>query len=318
MARPNFVHFCRVKPLPVSQRSGKLTICPGPAMLHRLTPSECALPAELPDFVRAQGRLALDLARGARATQVARLSESGGFRLKFPKREDGCAEAIIVNTAGGMTGGDTLSCAISAGFGSDGLVTTQAAEKIYRSIEGVTRLETQLEVGPGARLAWVPQETILYDRARLARQLSAEIAPDASAILCESIVFGRVASGERLASAAVKDRWRVRIGGRLAFAEDVRLEGHVEDALARKAVGGGARAIATALTVAPGIEARIEEARAALVAAAQASACQCAASALPGLVVARFLSPDPDALRRALARYLVDFAGLTIPRSWRC
>jgi urease accessory protein len=284
-------------------------------MLQRLTPSPLpAPPVELPDYLRAQGRLSLELKAGARGTQIARLSEGGGFRLKFPKREDGLTEGIIVNTAGGMTGGDALDIEVRAGEGARGLVTTQAAEKIYRSIAGETRLTTRLEVDSGADLAWAPQETILYDRARLIRELHADIAPDGRALICESLVFGRVASGETLASAAIHDRWRVRVGGRLAFADDVRLEGDIAGALSRKAVGNGARAVATVLLVAPETETRIEEARAAL---ADAS-CECAASALPGLIVARFLAADPDALRGALASYLSGFAGLAIPRSWRC
>jgi urease accessory protein len=283
-------------------------------MLQRLTPAENATPAELPDFVRAQGRLHLELARGARATQVARVSESGGFRLKFPRREDERVEAIIVNTAGGMTGGDTLDLTVTAGAGARGFVTTQAAEKIYRSIAGATRLETRLDVGPKASLAWAPQETILYDRARLARRLDADIAADGRAILCESLVFGRVASGEMLGSASLRDRWRVRIGGRLAFADDVRLEGDVMAALSRKAVGDGARAIATVVVVEAGIEARIDAARDALAEAR----CECAASALPGLIVARFLAREPDDVRMALQSYLAGFCAMPIPRSWRC
>jgi urease accessory protein len=272
------------------------------------------MPAELPDFLRAQGRLALELKAGGRGTQVARLAEGGGFRLKFPRRGDGIAEGIIVNTAGGMTGGDALDISVRTGEGARGLVTTQAAEKIYRSIAGETRLTTRLEVAAGADLAWAPQETILFDRSRLARGLQADIAPDARALLCESLVFGRVASGETLDTAAFRDRWRVRIGGRLAFADDVRLDGDISSRLARKAVGNGARAVATVLLVEAGVEGRIDDARAALADAA----CECAASALPGLVVARFLAIDPGALRNALALYLTRFAGLAIPRSWRC
>ena len=284
-------------------------------MLQRLTPSTPpAPPAELPDYLRAQGRLSLELKAGARGTQVARLAEGGGFRLKFPKRGDALAEGVIVNTAGGMTGGDALDVSVRAGEGARALLTTQAAEKIYRSIAGETRLMTRLEVGAGADLAWAPQETILFDKARLRRELHADIAADARALICESLVFGRVASGETLAAAALKDRWRVRIGGRLAFADDVRLEGDIATALARSAVGNGARALATMLLVAPAAETRIDEARAALADAA----CECAASALPGLVVARFLARDPDALRGALALYLTRFAGLPIPRSWNC
>jgi urease accessory protein len=288
-------------------------------MLQRLTPPpEAALAAspqaELPAYVRAQGRLRLELAAGASGTKVARLGEGGGFRLKFPKRDDGIVESIIVNTAGGMTGGDALAVELAAGERTRGILTTQAAEKIYRSLGGQTRLVTRLSAASRASIVWAPQETILYNHARLSRELHADIAADARALLCESLVFGRVASGEHLDAAGLRDRWRVSIGGRLAFADDVRLEGDMAGALARKAVGDGARAVATVLLVEAGAEARIDEARAEL----DGAACPCAASALPGLVVARFLAADPDALRGALAAYLTRFCALALPRSWRC
>ncbi|MGL4728312.1 MAG: urease accessory protein UreD [Bosea sp. (in: a-proteobacteria)] len=284
-------------------------------MLQRLTPSTPPIdPAELPGYVRAQGRLVLELRAGAKGTHIARMSESGGFRLKFPRRDDGITEGIIVNTAGGMTGGDTLGLEVLAGEGASGLITTQAAEKIYRSIQGQTQLSIRLEVAPRASLVWAPQETILYDKAKLFRSLEAHIAPDARAVICESLVFGRVASGEVLNAASLRDRWRVRIGERLAFADDVRLEGDIAGALARKAVGDGARAIATVLLIEAGVEGRIDEARSAL----ENAACQCAASALPGLIVARFLSLDADDLRLALNGYLTQFCNVPVPRSWRC
>lgn len=279
---------------------------------------EAKLP-ELPDYVRAQGQLRLAFAKGVKATRVAELSESGGFRIKFPKMAGESAEAIIVNTAGGMTGGDALRLDVTFHDGAKGLVTTQAAEKIYKSIAGETRVAMRLDVAANATAIWAPQETILYDGARLSRSLEAEIDPSATAVLCESLVFGRLASGEVLGEAGFRDRWRIRQGGHLIFADDVRLEGAISDVLDNAAIGGGARAIATVLLVAAGAEGRIEQARAALADANLADApCQCAASALPGLIVARFLSAEPHGLRMALNHYLSTFAGVKIPRSWLC
>lgn len=269
---------------------------------------------ELPDFVRAQGRLRVAFAKGEKATRVAELSESGGFRIKFPKVAGDLAEAVLVNTAGGMTGGDNLCVDLGIGEGAQALLTTQAAEKIYRSMAGETRVSTRMDVAADATAIWAPQETILYDGARLNRSLNADVDPTATAIFCESLVFGRLASGEVLHNASFRDRWRIRRGGNLIFADDVRLAGAISEALDRPALGGRARAIATVLVVAPGAEARIEAARAALA----GQGCECAASSLPGLVVARFLSAEPHRMRMAMAHYLTHFAGVAIPRSWQC
>ena len=286
-------------------------------MLQCLPPVPDAIP-ELPDYLRASGRISLTFEFGADRTRLAALAEAGGFRAKFPKANTARAEAIIVNTAGGMTGGDSLGVELAVEKGASALVTTQAAEKIYKSLAGTTSVSTRLALGPGSDTIWAPQETILYDKARLVRSLEAQIDPSATALICESIVFGRLAHGESLANCAFHDRWRIRCGGKLIFADDVRLRGAISDALDRPAIGKGARAIATVLLVAPGAEERIEQARAALVDASLHAVCQCAASALPGFVLARFLSAEPHGLRMALNHYLSTFADVKIPRSWNC
>jgi urease accessory protein len=287
-------------------------------MLHSLPPSPEAID-EMPDYVRASGQVTLRFAAGAGRTQLARLAEAGGFRAKFPKPDTARAEAIIVNTAGGMTGGDSLAVDLVVEEGASAIVTTQAAEKIYKSLSGTTSVSTRLVLGPGSDTIWAPQETILFDKARLVRSLEAEIDPMATALICESIVFGRLAHGENLRQAAFRDRWRIKRGGKLIFADDVRLEGDIGAMLDRPAIAKGGRALAMVLLVAPEAEQRIDEARAALAGVGDAAAgYECAASSLPGLVIARFLAPDPAHLRSALGVYLMQFAGMAIPRSWLC
>jgi urease accessory protein len=220
---------------------------------------------------------------------------------------------VLINTGGGMTGGDALATSIAVEAGAAAVVTTQAAEKIYRSQGPATEVSTRLEVGAGAVLHWLPQEAILFGRAHLRRHLEAEIAPDATLIACESVYFGRAAMGEALDEAALRDRWRIRRGGRLIFAEDVRLEGHVADILSRPAIAGGARAVATVLMVAPGALARLDAARAALANAVS----ECGVSGFDGMLIARFLSPDAAALRAELARFMINLTGAPLPRSWQ-
>jgi urease accessory protein len=271
------------------------------------------VPAQaLPAFVRAAGGVRVEIGRTGRGSAALAVAESGGYRVRFPNAAGAC-EGVLINTGGGMAGGDRMATDVSLLEGAAAVLTAQAAEKVYRSDGPDTEIAISLSLAPGSRLDWLPQEQILFDGARLRRRLDLDVAGDASLTLVESVVFGRLASGEVLNGGAFRDRWRVRRDGRLVFAEDVQLDGAIQDTLARKAVGGGARALATVLHIAPGAEARREEARAAL----DGARSECGASAWNGMLVARFLSPDPQALRADLVRFLERFRGRPMPRSWQ-
>ena len=269
------------------------------------------LPA-LPAFVRAAGGVRLEIGRAGGGSAPLVVAESGGYRVRFPNAGGAC-EGVLINTGGGMAGGDRMAVAASVGEGAAAVLTTQAAEKVYRSDGPDAEVAVRLALAPGSRLDWLPQEQLLFDGARLRRTLDIDMAGDAALTLVESVVFGRVARGEALEEGAFRDRWRVRRDGRLVFAEDVRLDGAIRAALARRAVGSGARALATVLHLAPDAEARREEARAAL----DGVAGECGASAWNGMLVARFLSPDPQRLRADLVRFLERFRGRPMPRSWQ-
>ena len=122
-------------------------------------------------------------------------------------------------------------------------------------------MSVKLGVGPGAALAWLPQETILFDRVRLRRSIEVELAPDASLLLAEGVVFGRSAMGETVMHGHFFDRWRVRVGGALVFAESLRLDGAIAQRLAERAVAGASVAIASVLKL-PGDERAVAAVRA--------------------------------------------------------
>lgn len=264
----------------------------------------------LPAYIRAAGRVRLGFQAGARGTHLSDLSESGGYRVKFPKGP--ACEAVVVNTAGGMTGGDVLDVKIVAGVGADATVVTQSAEKIYRTDGPETVIAADAALASGARLVWAPQETILYDKARLRRSLSVDMAGDATFLAAEIMIYGRTAMGETLTDAGLADRWRVRRDGRLVFADDVRLSGDVAATLARRASGGGARATATVLYVAPDAADRLDALRALPV------RCEWGAGTWDGLLCARFVGSDAAALRAGVVEALVFLSGRPAPRVWGC
>ena len=268
--------------------------------------------APLPPYVRAHGGVRLVVGATERGSAPLEVAESGGYRVRFPTTASGC-EGVLINTGGGMAGGDCVAVEATVLPRARATVTTQAAEKIYGSEGADTEVTIRLVLQAGSRLDWLPQEQILFDEARMRRRLDVHVDEGATLTLVESVVFGRVAMGEAFRTGAFRDRWRLRRSGRLVFAEDVRLDGLVEETLARKAVGAGARALATVLYVAPHAETRRAEARAAL----EGARAECGVSAWDGMLVARFLSPDPQVLRADLVRFLEQCRGAPMPRSWQ-
>ena len=266
---------------------------------------------------RSAGRVRLRVGPvgGSGSTRLLDLAESGPSRLRFPRGE-GTLEAVLVNTAGGIACGDTFGIDLDLDAGADLVLSTTAAEKIYRSDGPVSRIENRLTLGAAARLAWLPQETILFDRARVRRRFEADLAPKAALIAVEIVAFGRAARGERIAAGLFADAWRVHRGGRLVYADSLVLEGPISDLLARPAIGGGARACATLLDVSDGAETRLDEARARL-AALDRPGIEAAASAWNGNLVIRALADGVGPLRDVIARFTAGYRAVPMPRVWQ-
>ncbi|KPQ05600.1 MAG: urease accessory protein UreD [Rhodobacteraceae bacterium HLUCCA12] len=255
---------------------------------------------------RSHGRTILRLDGGER---VIELHQSGCSKLFLLRGHGAPREAVFVNTAGGLTGGDTLHARVALGSGAALACTTQAAERIYRSAGGAACVSTELELGRGATLASLPQETILFDASRLERRLRVEMAEDAKLVLVEMLTLGRAAMGERAISAAVNDGRMIRRGGRLITHDVQRLTLPLP---ADPALLGDGTALATMMVVAPDAEDRAVRLRAAL----SSDGVEAALSAWDGRLVARLLSPAPHLLRRALARGLHAISPHNLPRTW--
>jgi urease accessory protein len=260
---------------------------------------------------RAVGRIALVAGAAQGVTRRLRVHEAGSLRVRFPNGNGKALDAVIVNTAGGMAGGDRFTIDLTAGAGAQVGVTTAAAEKVYRTLGADTEIAVRLNVETGATLAWLPQETILFDRARVRRSIDVTLAPGATLLLAEGIVFGRTAMGEEVHAGTLCDRWRIRHDGALVFAETVRLEGNIARRLATRAIAAGARAIASMIKV-PGDEAMV----AGLRALERGFAGEVGVSAWNGFAVARFVAADGAALRHDLALAAAALGGAPLPRLW--
>lgn len=257
---------------------------------------------------RAIGRLDIEagLRRGKPA--LTRLHQGGALRALFPQGRG--LTAVMLNTSGGVTGGDSFTTHITAAQGADLTVSTQAAERIYRAQPGETGVvRSQLTLAEGARLHWVPQETILFDGAALDRRLRVDMAGDAHLVLVEPMIFGRAAMGETVRAGRLLDRIEVFRGGELVFADRVALSGDIAATLAHQAVAAGAGAQAALVLITPQAERHLDRLRRLMPEAGGASLIR------PGVVFARVLAEDGFALRKTLIPALAALE-VALPRVW--
>jgi urease accessory protein len=273
----------------------------------------------LPRLQRARGRAEVAVSHRGGRIRLDRLVQEGCGKALMPRTHGPVPEVVLVNTSGGVTGGDRIDWRLAAGPGAALVATTQAAERIYRSSGGAGRIETRLALGAGAALDWLPQETILYEGGRLARTLDVEMAPDARLFAIETLVLGRAAMGERVATGLLSDQWRIRRGGRLVHAEAVHADGDLAAATAGPATLRAGRAFATIVLAAPGAADRLDAARALLGgdrSGGDRSGVETAATAKPDLLIVRFVAAEARPLRAALVHFLLGVRPEPLPRVW--
>ena len=225
-------------------------------------------------------------------TALNRLWQEGCAKLRLPKHDNGF-EAVMINSSGGLTGGDALHWSFAAADGTQMTVTTQACEKVYASSGGKASVSTSLTVGHGARLNWLPQETILFNQSALSRRLDANLAAHAELLVCEPVLLGREAMAETVETGLFEDRWRIEVDDALVHAEQFRLGPHVSLDAMQTAVLNGNRAFATILLIAADAGALLDPARVAI-------GDQGGASFWNGKLLARLVAKNGYDLRKRL------------------
>ena len=261
---------------------------------------------------RADGRISLAIAATPSGPSRTHLRESGSLRLRFTHSQTRAAlDAVIVNTAGGITGGDRFDLDITVAAGAELTVTTAAAEKIYRSLGPTAEIAVTLEVGTNGALAWLPQQMIGFDGFRLRRTVDVRLAGNARLLFAEATVFGRSAMGERVSQGQLLDRRRVRVDGRLVFAETVGLDGDIAEHLAQAAVAKRGVAIASVLKLPAD-----EDCAAAVRSLQDRFVGEVGISVWKGFAVARLVAPDGAALQRDLICVLHALGASPLPRLW--
>ena len=262
---------------------------------------------------RARGRAAVTLSLRGGAVRLDDLYQSGSAKAFLPVVHRGVPEVVFLNTSGGLTEGDRLEFSLSVGAGAGAVATTQTAERGYRSAAGRADMVVRLSVGAGGRLDWLPQETILFDGAALARRTVVEMAVDARVLLAEMVVLGRAAMGEVVAGLDFADWREVRRGGVLDWVEPLRLTGAALQGQA--ALLGSGRAMASVVLLAPDAEALLGPVRGVL--AGLEAGLQAGASAFGGKCVVRMVAARAFDLRRGLVAVLECLRGGPVPRVWQ-
>ncbi|APO75765.1 urease accessory protein UreD [Rhizobium etli 8C-3] len=260
---------------------------------------------------RAQGRGHLSAKLLDGRTRIRELYQEGAAKIRLPQTFDASMEAVIINTAGGLTGGDEMNWSVVAGPMTRIDVTTQACEKIYKASAGTAEVTTTIAVGADARVDWLPQETILFDRASLSRRLDVDLSETAQFLAVEAILLGRKAMGEKMETGLFRDRWRIRRAGKLIHAEELRLDGAIGALTARQPVLGGQVAFATLLYAGPLAEAYLAKMRPLLDGHAAG------ASAWNGKLVVRAAAADGFVLRKILIPVISALRnGAPVPKVW--
>lgn len=273
------------------------------------------------DLQRAEGSGRILLRGSENGNCIVDLFQRSPIRIMFPRIDGGSVEeAVLVNTSGGIAGGDRLECSVTALDGASIAVTSQAAERVYRALSEPARIATKLKAGEAAKLAWLPQETIVFNWGRLSRETEIELSSEAELLALEWLVLGRAAHGEDVVGGHITESWRVRRDNRLIWADSFRITSEVFPRLHTKALLSDCRAVGTLVYFGPRPDTGLEFLRSII----PSLECDCAATSVAGLIIARFAAEQSSHLRLALRGVLQQFSRelpvgpFRVPKTWSC
>lgn len=270
-----------------------------------------ALADEMVKPQRARGRGAVVAKLVGQKSKIQELFQEGCGKIRLPETFSNEMEAVLINSSGGLTGGDILEWRAESGDGCSLVVTTQACEKIYKAAQDTANVNVTLKIGKQAKLHWLPQESILFDRASLTRTLDVEMEEGAELIAIESVLLGRQAMGEAMNEGLLRDRWRIRQNGKLIHAEELKLSGKVAQLAASQAVLAGHVAFATVLYIGPLTVALVPKLRALVGEAGGVSEWN-------GKLIIRLSASDGFSMRKIIFPVLqVLRQGAQVPKVWK-
>ena len=243
---------------------------------------------------------------------LGQLYQRGAAKALLPRTYGPMSEVVLVNTAGGITGGDRYQYRCDA-TASRVVVTTQAAERAYQSsTKDIASIDVHLTATDGAMLHWLPQETILFDQSRIDRRIEVDLDGSSECLVLESLVFGRHAMGEQLNRCHFTDSWRIRRDGKLVHAEALSLTDDVAALLDAPAGAARAQMAATLVYVGP----RLEQIEADIKTALPSLTSRVATSVWQDRLVLRLLAAETMGGKTDLHHILKFLRGQHLPRVW--
>ena len=264
--------------------------------------------ADMPGWL-ASLALGFENPHGLRTT-LTRREHLGPLRVQkalYPEGAGVC-HAIVIHPPGGIAGGDQLTVDIELATNAHALITTPGASKWYKtraspsltvappaSVPASQRIA--LRLGQGAVLEWLPQETIVFNRANARTEAIVELADDALYLGWEVLCFGRTAAGETFSAGRFHQRTTIRRRGSIIWNERGTLDGG--GTLMDSPIGlGGHPVCATFLAAGRDVpQSLLDAARNAIAPLPQAE--RVALTRLPNLIVARYLGPSGEQAREA-------------------
>jgi urease accessory protein len=273
------------------------------------------------DLQRAEGCGRIVVSNSENGTRIVDIFQRSPIRIMVPRVDDDTTkEVVFVNTGGGIAGGDRLEFSVTALASASLRVSSQAAEKVYRALNEPAHIKTELKVSAAAKLAWLPQETIVFNWGRVSRQTEIDLSSGAEVLVLEWLVLGRAAHGEEMTGGHISDGWRVKKDGRLIWADGFRTTDEVFSHLHRKPLLSNCRAVATLIYFGPDLDTRLESFRD----IASSLECHCGATSVGGLMIVRFAAKVSSDLRIALRSFLQQFGRevgpgpFGVPKMWLC
>ena len=265
---------------------------------------------------RSHGAARLAFANRDNRNSIVERYASAPVRILTPSVQGGIPEAVLANTSGGIAGGDTSHIDILVAQNSQALVTGQAAEKIYRSIDMPASIRTVIKIEDDSTLEYLPQESILFDGAKLNRAVNISLGARSCLLLSEMFVLGRWAMNEDFTRGIFLDRWSIDVAGQPIWREGLRVEGGLSS-LSSSLGFANARALATIFYAGANAAEVLGLAR-------DVIGPMGGATIVRGMLVVRMLGNEAGMLKQQLSEIIsiIRAAALgrpaEVPRVWRC
>ncbi|MFO7177233.1 MAG: urease accessory protein UreD [Pseudomonadota bacterium] len=269
-------------------------------------------------------RLELEVVRLGQQVVPGRRGHVGPLRLQRPFYPEGpeWPHLYLLHPPGGVVGGDRLELEVRARRRASALLTTPAAQKLYRSMGPTSVQRTRIDVEDESGIEWLPAETLVFDGACARQRTVVRLASTGAFLGWEIVGLGRPASELRFLRGELGLEMEIWREGVPLFVDRLLLRGGAPELEAPWGMAGAA--VLAALYCVPARAEGLSELVEAVRGIAPQAEVRAAATALDDLVVVRALGSMIEPVRRWLERVWgvlrprVFGRAAVPPRIWSC